>query len=799
MTGASRHLPRLAVMGLIWTIVCAATGWAAPAPDTQQPAAAAQQPAAAAQQPAPAKGRVVGVLKDESGAVIRGGTVEVRAVDSRLTASIVTDQQGRFAFEALPAGRYRVSAVSPGFAPTRRDEVAVSAGGDAVLDLVLAIAPQESSVVVTAPSTSSPLVVETDPKAPRQPIPAHDGADYLKTIPGFSIVRKGGTDGDPVLRGMAGSRLGILLDGQQILGGCGGRMDPPTAYVYPAAYDRITVLKGPETVLYAAGTSAGTVLFERNMARATEPSVALSGSFTAGAFGRHDEMADARAAIPSFYLQGNGTRSHTDDYRDGNGVAVHSFYTRWSGNAAFGWTPNADTRLEFSVARSDGQAAYADRSMDGVGFARSNAAVKLDRRFTSSVVQRVEAQWYYNYVDHVMDNYTLRTPGTSFMVKNPDRATTGGRGAVTLALGRTTTIIAGADLQHNVHTMRSATSTISPADANAIYAALPRAEDMRFLQVGAFTEITHAVTPRSRLVGGLRSDWHRAIDSRACVGGVMMCPGASPLKNDTLGATDSKTLASGFARYELDVDRGGVSGRFSIGVGHVERSPDYWERLKQDPVTLKSAFLSTRPEKTTQLDAGMVWQVSRLSGSVSAFYGGIHDYILIRWMPTPSVARNVNATTGGAEASVAYSVTRSLKADATLAFVHSNNTTDHKPLAQQPPAEGRFGLTYTARNLSLGGLARIVTAQNRVDVGSGNIVSNGMDLGPTPGFSVFSLNGGYRVTGALHLAAGVDNLFNRAYAEHISQAGALVPDFVQTTRVNEPGRTAWVKANYTFR
>lgn len=118
-------------------------------------------------------------------------------------------------------------------------------------------------VVVTAPQSEEPLTVRTNPKAPRQPVPAHDGADYLKTIPGFSVIRKGGTDGDPVFRGMAGSRINVLLNGETILGGCGGRMDPPTAYVFPAAYDRITVLKGPQTVLYGPGASGATVMFER--------------------------------------------------------------------------------------------------------------------------------------------------------------------------------------------------------------------------------------------------------------------------------------------------------------------------------------------------------------------------------------------------------------------------------------------------------------------------------------------------------------------------------------------------------
>ena len=68
-------------------------------------------------------------------------------------------------------------------------------------------------VVVTAPAMDAPLTVTTDPRAPRQPVPAHDGADYLKNIPGFSVIRKGGTDGDPVFRGMAASRRPKLSRG----------------------------------------------------------------------------------------------------------------------------------------------------------------------------------------------------------------------------------------------------------------------------------------------------------------------------------------------------------------------------------------------------------------------------------------------------------------------------------------------------------------------------------------------------------------------------------------------------------
>src|SRR5512146_273391 len=143
-------------------------------------------------------------------------------------------------------------------------------------------------VVVTAPQSTEPLIVRTNPKKPRQPVPAHDGADYLKTIPGFSVIRKGGTDGDPVFRGMAASRVNVLIDGEQLLGGCGMRMDPPTAYVFPEAYDRIVVTKGPQTVLRGPGNSAATVSFERDVRRFAETGYLANASLLGASFGRSD-------------------------------------------------------------------------------------------------------------------------------------------------------------------------------------------------------------------------------------------------------------------------------------------------------------------------------------------------------------------------------------------------------------------------------------------------------------------------------------------------------------------------------
>lgn len=133
---------------------------------------------------------------------------------------------------------------------------------------------------------------------------------------------------------------------------------------------------------------------------------------------------------------------------------------------------------------------------------------------------------------------------------------------------------------------------------------------------------------------------------------------------------------------------------------------------------------------------------------------------------------------------------------ATLAWVHGENDTDGKPLAQLPPLEGRLGLEYDTGSWSAGALWRLVSGQHRVDVGAGNIV--GQDIGPSAGFGVFSINAGYRLRKDTLISAGIDNLFDKTYAEHISRSGALVNGYEQTTRVNEPGRTFWLKARLSL-
>ena len=679
---------------------------------------------------------------------------------SRLSAPVLTPVA--LAILAWPAALLaQTSEVAPVAAPA---SVAASAADDATYRVVVTGAG-------TGAGSGQPLIIVTDPRQARQPIPAQDGADILKTIPGFAVIRKGGTDGDPVLRGMAGSRLNVLLDGEHILGGCGGRMDPPTAYVFPDSYDRLTVLKGPQTVLHGPGNVAGTVLFERDRGeRPTEPELTGNLSATVADFGRRDLMGDLQYATPDFYVRGGGTYTHSNNYEDGSGNAVHSNYERWSGRIALGLTPDDNTFYELSYGRSDGEAAYADRMMDGTRFDRENIGLRFEKRNISPLLRKVEANVYRNYIDHVMDNYSMRpnTPVERRALSNPDRETIGGRVAATLQLTPQTQLVTGLDAQSNQHKLRTGTDYLSKS----------RNDNAEYRQLGVFGEVRHELDDTQRLIGGLRVDHWKGEDDRTA-------PGLT-----TSGDSRSETLPSGFVRWERDISEG--NGSVYAGLGHVQRFPDFWETVGGNrwSETSNSAFY-TRPEKTTQLDVGANWKADKLSSSVSAFYGRVNDYITIDNRGGRNQSRNVDATTYGLEAALSYALTPQWTLDGSLAYVHGKNRTDGTPLAQQPPLEGKLGLNWNNGTWSAGALWRMAARQDRVDIGKGNIA--GQDTGPTAGYGTLSLNGSYRVNKRMRVIAGIDNVFDKTYAEHLSRSGAMIPGYVQTSRINEPGRTWWLK------
>lgn len=649
------------------------------------------------------------------------------------------------------------------------------------------------TLVVTAAAPSSPLHWVTDPRLPRQPVPASDGADYLKTVPGFSAIRNGGTNGDPVLRGMFGSRLNILSNDGNLIGACPSRMDNPLSYIAPESFDRLTIIKGPQSVRWGAGASAGTIRFERDTPRFDQPGVRADASALVGSRNRNDQVLDLTLGNPTGYVRASGNRSEADDYKDGHGDVVPSKWRKWNGDVALGWTPDADTLLEVSAGAGDAIARYAGRGMDGAAFERTTFGARFEKRNLPGAWDTLQANVYYNEADHVMDNYTLRTPNPDSsmpmpMASNVDRRTQGGR-INSEWRWQDVHLVAGVDAEDSRHRGRVGMGRNTYQDA-------AWSRDADFERQGVFSELTLGADTAQRWISGLRIDRARVRDTRAQTRGMMM-----DMPNPTAGQQRRQWLGSGFVRYEQDLAQGLTA---YAGLGHSERMPDYWELFSPDagPAGSVNAFAGIQPERTTQLDVGVQYNGPRVQAWVSAYAGQIQDYILFTYrsggmMGSSSQADNIHARIAGAEAGLSLQLDEQWSLGSTLAYAWGENRDTQRPLPQMPPLEARLSADWQGQRWSAGALLRAVTARHRVATGQGNVVAQ--DLGPSAGFATFALNAAYRFSSQLQFSAGVDNLFDRAYSEHLNLAGSADFGFpADPVRINEPGRSLWMKVNYRY-
>ena len=626
-----------------------------------------------------------------------------------------------------------------------------------------------SPVTVTGTQQQKANRVTFNPKAALQPLPAGDGADLLQSVPNMSIIRKGGSSGDPLFRGLGGSRLSVNADDQFIYGGCGMRMDPPTAYIHPNSFDKVVVTKGPQTVTQGMGLVSGSVQFIRKDPDFTEKPYNINATLTAGSNDRLDGSLEAEFGGKYGYVRTNISHNEADDYKDGDGNRIHSNFKRDSQMLQLGVTPTENTTIAGTYERSRAKVAYADRMMDGSKFDRDAWNIRFTQRNLTPWFSELELRYGKSEINHVMDTYSLRTiynpAGKQIKnANNPKRNTDTGRLKATFDWDKLN-LQTGLDYLDDVHVARHERG----GDG---YSHKPYMPNQSFKQWGMFAEAAWQQTDNQRWVAGLRHDQVKAHYDTARV-------------TDPVLKHQKFNLNSGFLRWERNTDNGL---KYYAGFGIAERAPDYWERLRSENKAI-------RAEQNRQIDAGVIWKRPNLHASVSVFGSDIKDFIMMERQGMNFGVRNINASRFGGEAEVKWTFAPNWEVGTSLAYTHGENRTDGKPLAQTPPLEWNNTLAFDNGKFSAGALWRVVAKQNRYSKGQGNIV--GQDIGASSGFGVLSLNAGWKFSKYATLQGGVDNVFNKTYAEFVSRGGDPSAG-TQTMRVNEPGRTAWLRLQAKF-
>lgn len=653
---------------------------------------------------------------------------------------------------------------------------------------------EQALETVTVTGQALPSAITTLSNSDLRPV--RDTGDALRDLLGVAGSRMGGHGIDPAVRGLSQTQINILLDGAYVHGGCPNRMDPPTSYAGASAYEEITLIRGTQTLEYGGGGPGGTILFERR----TDP--LAPGEMVRGkinAFWRDNDAAGELGADVTFggrdaYLRVIAGHTEADDYRDGNGDRIRSSYRETSGSVILGYRFDDDSLVELNVDMQQTR----DALFPGAGMDSPESENRTTRlKYTTSdlgPLATLKFEAYQSQVDHVMDNYSLR-PNMGMMARAPSTSdTTGGRLVATQITGARTWKY-GIDVQNNA---RSARRWVDNGPVPVLNSTLW--PDVNIDQTGLFGEMKHALSGGYELIAGIRYD-HVVSDAEQSG----LDPQGMPLSPDTLyamyydGATARERTDhnwGGLLRLEHTASDGQLG--WYAGLAQSMRTPDATERyIASNGMTPSSRWVGNpdlEPEQHRQFEVGGIAQLGAVEADLSLYYNDVDDFVLrdrsVMLGNNATIYRNIEATLFGGEARFTWAIDRHWTAQFGAAYVHAENTTDDRAIAQIQPLEGFARVDWRNARWEATANLQAQATQTRVDLDSSSgIAGQGLDVRETPGWGVLNLSARYRIADNWTAELGIDNAFDKAYSQHLNRANAFDPEQFQ---VNEPGRSVWI-------
>lgn len=735
-----------------------------------------------------------GQVVDPQGQAIVGAEVALRAPGEAPEKTARTDASGRFRFEGLAPGRYRLQVSSPGFA-SRARSLELDGSESLVVRLDLARFVQEVVVSASMPE----LVTETDIEGRRiEEAIAQDTGEFLRDQPALDAFRRGPINLDPTLRGLQESQVAMFVDGTRTFAAGPARMDSDLSHLSPHAIQSIRVVKGPYALAWGAGTMSAIRL------ETIRPEFQRGALETGGRlgydFGGNGATSDGYATFWGSGERLRFTASHNarlgNDYRDGAGNDVpadyKSFDTRWD----LGFKASPETTLEYSGGYQEQRDLdYPGRILDATYFKTQSHAFELvwDR----PRLGQLYAQIYANLKDHRMNNDEKptardapgRVPPFGIRVDLPASSDTVGGRLFFERQQESLTWKTGLDFYR---LDQSATRTISRRSNDVVLFQDVVWPDARIDDLGGYGQV---VLDRGR---GQVGATVRVDGVRASAGEV-----SAYFRDHTEGALDQSEMqvsaaVNGVFRVRDDWFLSAGLGRTLRTANALERYSDRFPSVKFQTAAEFLGNPGLRPERALEWNLGTSVVLGPVELGLDAFARTIDDYITV--VPDPSltprlplsprtVYRYVNgeARFFGYELHGTSPAGRYLDLRGSLSYVWAEDETFDEPAFGIPP-------------LSLHLAGRVHTRDERrwvelalVAAGEQTRVASSRRERPTPGWQRLDLRAGLELAPELTLRLGALNVTDAAYATHLN---ALDPFSGQ--RVLEVGRSFTAGIEYGF-
>lgn len=766
-------------------------------------------------------GMISGIVKNnQTGSVLPGANILL----TELAIGTSTNKNGQFSIEVNP-GIYLIRFSYVGF----KSELAeVEISGKIKTELIISLEP--SSVALGDVTVSStrfvkmekdvPLPMEVVDKSLIEKTTAFTISDLLKNEPGLSLSRDGIWATSIVIRGLSKSNIVSMIDGNRIE--TATDLSAGLSMIDLSDIERVEVIKGGVSSLYGTGALGGVVniLTKRKI---YGNSFFLSGSVS-GDYNSVNEGSAGRLSLvtgnENLYLKLSASKRNALDINTPRGILKNSRYSDKNISVSAGIKPFVNHELILDYQKFDAE----DVGIPGGSVFPSAADVRYptQKRDMASIEYNISALAsflpklslkYYNQniyrdvenIPNAVTNVAGQPPRRNSVLSilpYGRHFTNGVQLQSDWVIAKNHLLITGIDVwQRNLDSRRERNLKLETLDSTGTTVVsttfrtigekpLPEA---KYRSTGLFSQYEHSIFNDLKFTLGGRIDQIN-IKNTEVYNPVYI------ITNGVLNNNPADSLIYG-AGNQNNFSWGGNIGLLyslvknidlSFTAAHSFRSPSPEERFQfiDQGSIVRFGNPELKPETGYFFDFGLrVWE-DNFSFKGSLFLNLMKE--LVADIPGTYESRNATYKTNigkariyGFDFSSEYNINNYLVTHLSGAYVRGEDTGNETDLPQIPPFNSRIGvrsdyLHYVYVDIT----ASVFSKQTNTAQGEFE----------TPGyvyydFHISSLPVDFKYT-TLQFFAGVDNIFDKAYRNHLATNRGLINI--------EPGRNIFVKAKLNW-
>lgn len=643
----------------------------------------------------------------------------------------------------------------------------------------------------------------------------NDTSSLLKRVPGANVNRNGTLTGIASYRGLFGNRVNVTVDNASLKETCPNSMDPALSHIPAVLTESLTVYRGIAPVSSGIESLGGTMEVQARKSRFSEgnefeyhglASVGFSDADDGVVTGIFNEFSN-----DTHRMHLNGSYENGNNYEfDQNKSVSPSEYQREAYSVGYGFKQGAHD-IGFDYTNSDtGKTGTPSLPMDIV-YARGGI-FSADYSMDLGAGHQLETSFFYQDMRHLMDNFSLRQNGIVSNKLRQSRSTVDGGG---LSAAYHLPVYKGVMSLGLESELFNHDALISDPTSAMFYTDnFNGVERDRF---SAFAEWQGSIDDGLDMELGVRLT---QVDMDAGLVGSSMAMMPNPMGglvstlrdnfNNSDRSQSDNNVDLGFVLIKALTDTLSVE----AGFARKNRSASYQERYLWLPLEATAGLADGRvyigdinleAETAYQYELGLEYASGNLYLAPRVFYHQVDDYIQgeastniaannVAMMMTGDTAlkfSNVDAELYGFDVEWGYVLADHWALDGTISYLRGQRRDNGDNLYRIAPLNTRAQLNYEQNTWSIAAEVEAYAAQN--DVASYNNEQQ------TGGYSLFHLHAKYQPANDFNIGLGVENVFDKVYADHTSAINRAVnSDVAVGDKVVGIGRNIYVTASYEW-